>query len=77
MIIMKSYFQSSIPQSIQEAAIIDGCSQWKLLVRVILPSKPVLAVIALSMVLPDGIFIFHACFIWEVVKPLDSSACYP
>jgi putative aldouronate transport system permease protein len=48
MIIMKSYFQSSIPQSIQEAAIIDGCSQWKLLVRVILPlSKPVLAVIAL------------------------------
>jgi len=48
MIIMKSYFQSSIPDGIQEAAIIDGCSPWKLLVRIILPlSKPVLAVIAL------------------------------
>lgn len=48
MIIMRSYFMSSIPYSLQEAAIIDGCSPWGLLFRIILPlSKPVLAVIAL------------------------------
>ncbi len=48
MIIMRSYFDSSIPYSIQESAIIDGCSPWRLLTRIVLPlSKPVLAVIAL------------------------------
>lgn len=48
MIIMRSYFQSSIPFSIQEAAVIDGCSPLKLLIKIILPlSVPVMAVVAL------------------------------
>jgi putative aldouronate transport system permease protein len=48
MLIMRSYFMSSIPYSLQEASIIDGCTPWGLLTKIILPlSKPVLAVIAL------------------------------
>ena len=48
MIIMRSYFQASIPFSIQEAAVIDGYSPLKLLTKIILPlSVPVIAVVAL------------------------------
>ncbi|WP_284645867.1 carbohydrate ABC transporter permease [Paenibacillus silviterrae] len=48
LIVMRTYFQSSIPWEIQEAAHIDGCSNWKLLTHIILPlSKPILAVMVL------------------------------
>ncbi|NOU72492.1 ABC transporter permease subunit [Paenibacillus sp. LMG 31458] len=48
LIVMRTYFQSNIPWEIQEAAHIDGCSNWKLLTHVILPlSKPILAVMIL------------------------------
>ncbi|MDF2644794.1 MAG: binding-protein-dependent transport system inner rane component [Paenibacillus sp.] len=48
LIVMRTYFQSNIPWEIQEAAHIDGCSNWKLLTHVILPlSKPILAVMVL------------------------------
>lgn len=48
MIIMRTYFMTSIPYELQEAAEIDGCSPLGTLVRIILPlSGPVLAVIAL------------------------------
>ncbi|MDD9269088.1 putative aldouronate transport system permease protein [Bacillus sp. 3255] len=48
LIVMRTYFQTSIPWEIQEAAHIDGCSNWKLLTHVILPlSKPILAVMIL------------------------------
>ncbi|ULL15159.1 carbohydrate ABC transporter permease [Paenibacillus sp. H1-7] len=48
LIVMRTYFQSSIPWELQEAAHMDGCSNWKLLTHVILPlSKPILAVMVL------------------------------
>lgn len=48
MIIMRTYFMTSIPYELQEAAEIDGCSPLGTLIRIILPlSGPVLAVIAL------------------------------
>lgn len=48
MLVMKNYFQSSIPGELQEAAAIDGCSHMQTLLRVVLPlSKPILAVITL------------------------------
>lgn len=48
LIVMRTYFQSSIPWEIQEAAHIDGCSNWRLLLNIILPlSKPILAVMIL------------------------------
>lgn len=47
-LIMRTFFQSSIPKELQEAAFLDGCSNLKLLVRIILPlSGPVLAVMVL------------------------------
>ncbi|WP_433923533.1 carbohydrate ABC transporter permease [Paenibacillus taichungensis] len=48
LIVMRTYFQSSIPWELQEAAHMDGCSNWRLLVSIILPlSKPILAVMVL------------------------------
>ena len=48
MIIMRTYFQTSIPYELQEAADIDGCSPFGVLIRIILPlSGPILAVIGL------------------------------
>lgn len=47
-ILMRVYFQSSIPKELPEMATIDGANDWVILLRVILPiSKPILAVIAL------------------------------
>lgn len=47
-LIMKNYFQNSIPDSLVESAFIDGASHFKILTRIVLPlSKPILATIAL------------------------------
>ena len=48
MIIMRTFFMSSIPFELQEAAEIDGCSPLRTLVSIILPlSIPVICVIGL------------------------------
>ncbi len=53
--LMRQFFRT-IPEELSEAARIDGCSEWQILGRVILPlSKPVLAVVAL----------FHFLFAWN------------
>lgn len=45
--LMRQFFRT-IPEDLSEAARIDGCSEWQIFWRVILPlSKPVLAVVAL------------------------------
>lgn len=45
---MKNYFQSSIPDELQEAAAIDGCDHFRTLIKVVLPlSTPIIAVIVL------------------------------
>lgn len=48
MLIMKSFFQSSIPDSLEESAFLDGASNFQILWKIVLPlSKPILATIAL------------------------------
>ena len=48
MIIMRTYFMTSVPFELQEAAEIDGCSMFGILAHIVLPlSGPVIAVIAL------------------------------
>lgn len=43
--IMRTYLQTSIPHEIQEAAMIDGCSNMDILVRIVLPlSVPIILV---------------------------------
>jgi putative aldouronate transport system permease protein len=47
LIILKTFF-SSMPESLEESAILDGCSDFGVLVRIVLPlSKPVLATLSL------------------------------
>ncbi|WP_054955273.1 carbohydrate ABC transporter permease [Paenibacillus dakarensis] len=47
-IIMRTFFQQSIPFEIQESAQIDGCGNFKILLRIILPlSMPIVAVMTL------------------------------
>lgn len=47
-IVARTFFQSTIPKELQEAAHIDGCSNFRLFLRIVLPlSSPIIAVMAL------------------------------
>ncbi|MFD0869254.1 Inner membrane ABC transporter permease protein ycjP [Chlamydia abortus] len=47
-IVARTFFQSTIPKELQEAAHIDGCTNLRLFVKVVLPlSTPIIAVMAL------------------------------
>src|SRR5699024_3679489 len=47
-IIARVFFQSTIPRELEESAIIDGCSNFKLFFKIVLPlSAPIIAVMAL------------------------------
>jgi len=47
-VIARVFFQTSIPKELEEAAIIDGCSNFKMFIKIILPlSAPIIAVMAL------------------------------
>ncbi|MBR2188256.1 MAG: carbohydrate ABC transporter permease [Eubacterium sp.] len=52
MIIVRNYFENSIPKEMIEAAKIDGCSNWQTFSRIVVPlSKPIMAVMVVySMV---------------------------
>jgi len=48
LVIARTYFASSIPDEIEDAAFIDGCTNTRLFVNIILPvSKPIVAAVAL------------------------------
>lgn len=72
LIILKSFFTSSIPDSLEESAYLDGCSDFRLLVSIILPlSTPVLATLAL----------FYAVGRWngfmDALLYIDKAKLYP
>ena len=47
-ILVKTYIQSSIPLEIFESASLDGCSDWKYFLNMVIPlSKPIIAVMVL------------------------------
>ncbi|GGF91754.1 carbohydrate ABC transporter permease [Paenibacillus aceti] len=47
-IVSRTFFQSSIPKELPEAAQVDGCTNMRLFIKVILPlSMPIIAVMAL------------------------------
>ena len=52
MIIVRNYFENSIPKEMVEAAKIDGATQWQTFMKVVVPlSKPIMAVMVVySMV---------------------------
>jgi ABC-type glycerol-3-phosphate transport system permease component len=48
LIIMRTYFQNSLPEELFESAALDGCGNFRFLLRIALPlSKPILAVLVL------------------------------
>jgi ABC-type glycerol-3-phosphate transport system permease component len=48
MIIMRTYFQNSLPEELFESAALDGCGNFRFLFRIALPlSTPILAVLVL------------------------------
>ena len=48
MLIMKNFFQSTIPESLEEAAFLDGANNFQILFRVVLPlSLPIIATLSL------------------------------
>lgn len=48
LIIMKTYFENSIPEELGESAALDGCNNFRFLLSIVLPlSKPILAVLVL------------------------------
>ena len=48
MLIMKNYFQSTIPDSLEESAFLDGATNFQILWKIVLPlSKPILATLSL------------------------------
>lgn len=49
-LIMKTFFQSSIPDSLEESAYLDGASNFQILWKIVIPlSKPILATISLFL----------------------------
>jgi len=45
-IVARTFFQSSIPQDLLEAAVIDGCGDFRFLLKVVIPlSAPIIAVL--------------------------------
>ncbi|MCR5603073.1 MAG: carbohydrate ABC transporter permease [Lachnospiraceae bacterium] len=50
-LIMRNYFRESVPDSLIEAAKLDGCSHFKILTRIVLPlSKPVIMTVAVFQI---------------------------
>jgi putative aldouronate transport system permease protein len=48
MIIMRTYFQTRIPDELEESAYVDGCTDFQMLYKIVLPlSMPIIAVMVL------------------------------
>lgn len=44
-LVSRTFFMSSIPDALREAAMIDGCSNWKLFIQIVLPLSRSLIVV--------------------------------
>lgn len=72
MIIMRNYFQHSVPPDIIEAAHMDGCSNVGILIRVVLPvSMPIIAVIVIFY------FVSHWNAYFSALLYLNKREMYP
>jgi putative aldouronate transport system permease protein len=72
MLIARTYFQTTIPDELYEAAELDGCSDFRFLGRIVLPlSGPILAVVGL----------YYAIGLWNgyfnALLYIDSLRLYP
>lgn len=88
MIVIRTYFRTQIPGELKEAAALDGCGDWRFLLKIALPlAIPNLAVIALYFVVGYWNSYFDAmiyidtrsklplsCFLREILILNDSSS---
>jgi putative aldouronate transport system permease protein len=71
-ILAKTYFQSSIPPELYDAAQVDGCGDIRFLTSVVVPlSKPILAVVGLLAAVTSWNSYFYALIF------LNSQSLYP
>ncbi|MFC5653286.1 carbohydrate ABC transporter permease [Paenibacillus solisilvae] len=71
-IIARSFFQTSIPEELAEASEMDGCSDFRYILSVVLPlSKPILAVLSLMYAVGQ----WNAYF--DALIYLKDSSLYP
>lgn len=71
-IVTRTYIQGSIPDTLQEAAALDGCDDWRFFLRVVLPlSVPVIAVNGLMFAVGHWNAYFNALLY------LNDSSKYP
>ncbi|QGQ95148.1 carbohydrate ABC transporter permease [Paenibacillus psychroresistens] len=60
-IIARTFFQTSLPEELKEAADMDGCSDIRYFIRIVLPlSKPILAVLTLMFAVSHWNSYFNA-----------------
>lgn len=59
LIITRTYFMSTLPLELKDAATIDGCDDFRFFFQIVLPlSKPIVAVVALY----SGVYIWNSYF---------------
>ena len=72
LIIARTYFANSVPWEIQEAAIVDGCSNTRLFLAIVLPlSMPMVAVLTLYA------FVYQWNQFFNALIYLSDSKLYP
>lgn len=72
LIIVRSFFQSNIPQEMLEAAMMDGCGNFKFFLRMVLPlSLPIIAV----MVLFNAVAMWNSYF--QALIYLNDASLHP
>lgn len=72
LIIMRTYFQTRIPDELEESAYVDGCNDYQLLYKIVLPlSMPIIAV----MILFYGVGHWNSYF--DAMIYLKDRAKYP
>lgn len=74
MILIRTYFQSSIPESLFESARLDGCDDFKYLTKIAIPiSLPVIAVVTLYYTVANWNSFFNAYLYLQKaeLKPLQ------
>ena len=59
LIVTRTFFRNTIPKELLDAAFVDGCSNWKFFIRIVLPlSKAIIAV----MIVYYGVFHWNQYF---------------
>jgi putative aldouronate transport system permease protein len=72
LIVTRTFFKNTIPKELLDAAFVDGCSNWKFFIRIVLPlSKAIIAV----MIVYYGVFHWNQYF--NALIYISNARLYP